>query len=194
MMFMKALKLTPAQKKYVALLGEDNCVAAYLEHDPGGNGGNTIGEGWSYEANRRTKENGGSLFDIITPSRYTKFGDCIVDAGRKIYEYRKEIANIDFESLTLRQQISSRGGGVEINLEPLGYPGEKMTAYQNYLGGGMLGAVVSDCTIPKDKRDAKLQQIAEQLKQYFHALTNPEEGEWEHTSYTQNQNLPSSAY
>lgn len=31
--------------------------------------------------------------------------------------------NIDFEEITLRQQISSRGGGIEIDLSTLGFPG-----------------------------------------------------------------------
>ena len=35
----------------------------------------------------------------------------------------------------LREKYSSRGGGVEIDLSNLGYHDEKMTAYQNYLGG-----------------------------------------------------------
>ncbi|MCP3699494.1 MAG: hypothetical protein GY920_13220, partial [Aliivibrio sp.] len=45
----------------------------------------------------------------------------------------------------LRESISPRGGGVEISLDNFGYPGEKMTAYQNYLGGGMLGSIGNDC-------------------------------------------------
>lgn len=52
----------------------------------------------------------------------------------------------------LRQHLSTRGGGIEVCLSKYGYPGEKMTAYQNYLGGGMLGRVANDCTIP-DWRD-----------------------------------------
>jgi len=58
---------------------------------------------------------------------------------------------IDFNSITLRISVTTRGGGVEINLDSLGYPNGKMTAYQNYLGGGMLGAVAGDCTV-KDWR------------------------------------------
>jgi hypothetical protein len=40
----------------------------------------------------------------------------------------------------------------------------------------------------------KLEQIAEELKKYFHSLTNPEEGEWESVSYEQNQEMSTSAY
>ncbi len=54
----------------------------------------------------------------------------------------------------LREQYSQRGGGIEIDLTPYGFDGEKMTAYQNYLGGGMLGQVANDCTI-KDWMDNK---------------------------------------
>ena len=105
---------------------------------------------------------------------------------------------INLESITLRKQISSRGGGIEIDLTSLGFKGQRMTAYQNYLGGGMLGRICSDCTIKgegklTDRQQAKLLQIKEQLKQYFHSLTNPDT-EWEGMSYEQNQNMPSSGY
>lgn len=107
---------------------------------------------------------------------------------------------INFEAITLRQQISTRGGGIEIDLTSLGFPGEKMAAYQNYLGGGLLGKVCANDTIRRQTMFCelsvaqKLDEIAEQLKKYFHSLTNPEEDEWESVSYEQNQNLPVSAY
>ena len=47
-----------------------------------------------------------------------------------------------------RESYSTRGGGVEVKLDYLGYEGEFMSAYQNYLGGGMLGGVANDCSIP----------------------------------------------
>ena len=45
---------------------------------------------------------------------------------------------IPISELVLREAISSRGGGVEIDLTRFGFKGQKMSAYQNYLGGGML--------------------------------------------------------
>lgn len=99
----------------------------------------------------------------------------------------------------IRQRITSRGGGVEIDLTAFGFEGEKMAAYQNYLGGGMLGAVCVNDTIRTSQpfvleEDAKkLDKIGEELKRYFHGLTNPE-GEWESTTYEQNQNMPVSGY
>jgi hypothetical protein len=113
---------------------------------------------------------------------------------------------IPFEEVTLRSEISSRGGGIEIDLTRFGFKGEKMTAYQNYLGGGLLGRVMADSTAYRtttplglpikprsEKQMAKLKRIEERLKQYFHSLTNPDT-EWEGQSYEKNQRMPGSAY
>ena len=106
---------------------------------------------------------------------------------------------IQFSEVTLRQEISSRGGGIEIDLTRFGFSGQKMSAYQNYLGGGMLGKVCANNTIEAfqrpctDKQKAKLDKIAERLKMYFHGLTNPDT-EFEGQSYELNQNMSVSAY
>lgn len=107
------------------------------------------------------------------------------------------------EKAILRKKVTTRGGGVEIDLEPFGFPGHKMAAYQNYLGGGMLGAVQSNDTIRHAGNvDAelhyssevdKLDKIAEALRRYFHNLTNPD-SEWEGSSFEDNQSRPTSAY
>jgi hypothetical protein len=101
-----------------------------------------------------------------------------------------------FEVNTLRAEYGGRGGGIEISLDFVGkkYKGHKMTAYQNYLGGGILGRINSDCTFKDWQGDDKLNEVSEELKKYFHSLTNPEEGEWESMSYEKNQMLPTSAY
>jgi hypothetical protein len=104
------------------------------------------------------------------------------------------------ETTILRIEVSSRGGGIEIDLTPFGFEGQKMAAYQNYLGGGMLGKVCVNDTIRRqtgttDNESAtKLDAIGEELKQYYHSLTNPDEDEWEHRTYIQNQDLPVSGY
>jgi hypothetical protein len=106
---------------------------------------------------------------------------------------------INFESITLRQEVSHRGGRIEIDLTTLGYDGERMVAYRNYLGGGMLGRVCAKDTIRAKHKivelslATELDEIAEQLKQYYFSLTNPEEG-WESLSFEQNQGLPISGY
>lgn len=106
---------------------------------------------------------------------------------------------INFEAITLRKQVTTRGGGIEISLDTLGFKGEKMSAYQNYLGGGMLGKVCANNTIEAynkpitEKQKIKLDAISEELKKYYHNLTNPEEG-FESLSFEQNQNMSVSAY
>ena len=103
------------------------------------------------------------------------------------------------EQATIRSEVSHRGGGIEIDLSDFGYPGEKMTAYQNYLGGGILGRVASDCTINDWTDDDKLEEISEELKKYYFSLTNPPaeiDGEkvWEHMTYEQNQRMRVSGF
>jgi hypothetical protein len=107
---------------------------------------------------------------------------------------------IQFSEITLRLEVSSRGGGVEIDLTRFGFKKEKMSAYQNYLGGGMLGKVSVNDSIRSqsfyqltDKQETKLNKIGERLKKYYHSLTNPDD-EFEGLSYEQNQNMSVSAY
>ena len=100
---------------------------------------------------------------------------------------------MNFKKITIREQISSRGGGIEIDLTSLGFSGVRMTAYQNYLGGGMLGRVMSDCTISDYATNERLSSIAEKLREYFHGLTNSD-CEWSSTSYEENQRMSGSAY
>lgn len=100
---------------------------------------------------------------------------------------------MNIKKAILRQEVGSRGGGVEISLDTFGFKGQKMSAYQNYLGGGMLGAVASDSTIKGWEHNEDLKAISEELKKYFHNLTNPDD-EWEGSSYEDNQKLNVSAY
>ena len=102
------------------------------------------------------------------------------------------------EDNTLRCEASHRGGGIEISAEDfLHLPHAKMSAYQNYLGGGMLGSIQSDCNF-NVSADAELQAqaelLAEELKRYFHNITNHEDDEWESASFEDNQSRPESAY
>ena len=99
---------------------------------------------------------------------------------------------MDFK--VIRKKISTRGGGIEIDLTSFGYEDEKMTAYQNYLGGGMLGAIGNDCTISEWKEDEKLVEIADKLAKHFHTLTNHSDDEFESATFEENQKRPTSAY
>jgi hypothetical protein len=103
------------------------------------------------------------------------------------------------EASILRQEVSQRGGGVEIDLSKFGFrEGSRMSAYQNYLGGGMLGSIQTNHNIFRTSftttEAKKLERIATELAKYFHELTNHEDDEWESASFEENQNRPSSAY
>ena len=101
---------------------------------------------------------------------------------------------------TLRCEVSSRGGGIEIDLAELLPEVENplISVYQNYLGGGLLGKVVSNCNfnykkLPEDQKQI-VEDLSEQLKIYYHDMTNPPEDTWEHQDYIKNQSMPASAY
>ncbi|MEX0594968.1 MAG: hypothetical protein WD512_00585 [Candidatus Paceibacterota bacterium] len=101
---------------------------------------------------------------------------------------------INFEEITIENNLNDRGGVVVIDLTTLGFKGEKMLGAQNYLGGGMLGRVVSDCTIDNWGDNDKLSQIALDLRKYVHSITNPDEECWESVTFERNQQLHVRAY
>lgn len=89
------------------------------------------------------------------------------------------------ENNTIRLEASHRGGGIEI--DATGYLGERyplhMTAYQNYLGGGMTGAVLGSIEgrlrdYPKTVQ-AKALKLNEALKRYYYNITNEIVEEWD---------------
>lgn len=87
------------------------------------------------------------------------------------------------EFKVIRQKITTRGGGVEIDLTPLGFDGHRMSAYQNYLGGGMLGSIQVNDTIRSQVSNVRLQlefsnrfkdldEIAERLREFYSDLAD----------------------
>ena len=85
------------------------------------------------------------------------------------------------EFKVIRQKITTRGGGVEIDLTPQGFDGHKMSAYQNYLGGGMLGGIAVNDTIRSQASNVRLQlefsnrfkeldEIGERLREFYSDL------------------------
>lgn len=95
----------------------------------------------------------------------------------------------------VRERIGPRGGGVEIDLKPFGYDG-LMTAYNNYLGGGITGAIVNSCNIVDWKENEDLEKIAEELRKYYFKKVTEKEQEFHINSfsYEEMQGRPSSAY
>ena len=70
------------------------------------------------------------------------------------------------ENIT-REDFSHRGGGVELDLTAFGYEDEFLSAYQNYLKGGIRGSVANSCTIEDWQMDNKLVRIADELREYY---------------------------
>lgn len=106
--------------------------------------------------------------------------------------------NYNIEENIIRLDASRRGGGIEIDVSELFGENCKMSAYQNYLGGGLLGSVQSDINfIPSEEQKADVLELAEMLKRYFHEITNEYAyscDEWNGMSYEKNQSMPTSAY
>ena len=101
---------------------------------------------------------------------------------------REDIKNKIKRNVT-RIRVSERGGGVEIELTEYGYPNQLMSAYQNYLGGGIAGAIANDCTIEGWRENKQLVRLSENLKKYYFLQVH---GELE--GYEFNQSLSVSAY
>lgn len=70
------------------------------------------------------------------------------------------------ENIT-REEYSYRGGGCELDLTAFGYEDEFLSAYQNYLGGSLLGGVGNSCTVEDWRKDDKLVKLASKLSEYF---------------------------
>jgi len=107
--------------------------------------------------------------------------------------------NESIQNHIVRLDVGYRGGGIEIDCGAL-FPyieDARMSAYQNYLGGGMLGAIQSANNFEselKTKDHKKFGALREALQRYFHNLTNHEGDEWEEATYEENQRRPKSAY
>lgn len=98
---------------------------------------------------------------------------------------------------TTRRKITSRGGGIEISLDNFGIEGGLMSAYQNYLGGGLLGSINSNHNIPfvEESFAKKLDELATALKEHYATLLSEHFG-CEDVPLTPEyfSNMPASAY
>lgn len=74
---------------------------------------------------------------------------------------------MDIADNITREEYSYRGGGCELDLSEYGYEDEFLSAYQNYLGGGLLGSVGNSYTIEGWQQDKKLVKLARELRVYY---------------------------
>lgn len=98
------------------------------------------------------------------------------------------------ENIT-REEITHRGGGVEISLDAFGIEGGLMSAYQNYLGGSMLGSIQGNMNGPYTHDD--VQELQEELKKYFFKASGGEYEDYEGgdtVTFEDRQSRPGSAY
>lgn len=118
---------------------------------------------------------------------------------------KQEFKNITsyIESNITRADYSRRGGGIEVDFSD--YFGVEsgcalMSAYANYLGGGMLGAVQSARNFTADdiqQDQTEIDKLHDILKQYFFHIVNDmvlDYDSWSASSYADNQIRPASAY
>lgn len=126
---------------------------------------------------------------------------------RKINKNAEKAYMFSIESNITYCDFSYVGGTLKIDVSSLfddyinGYPAI-MGAYQNYLGGGMRGAIVGASMFrPSDLNDDDREVydiLIERIKRYAHAITNNDDldmnDEWNTMSYERQQSLPASAY
>lgn len=107
------------------------------------------------------------------------------------------------EENTTEFDASYRGGTLKVDVSSL-FPNVEnavMGAYQNYLGGGIAGAIVGAAMFdPSElsKKDQKtFESLKDAIKRYFHAANNGGGDEYmqeNHSSYEFNQRLAVSGY
>ena len=88
-----------------------------------------------------------------------------------------------------REEYGNRGGGCELDLTAFGYEDEFLSAYQNYLGGGLLGGVGNSCTVEDWRKDDKLVKLASKLSEYFQKRMYENECIDEHNDITEGRPL-----
>jgi len=104
---------------------------------------------------------------------------------------------------TISCDVSYRGGSLKVDVGELFTELENpfMGAYQNYLGGGMAGAVVGGASFMPDELSKKEQviffELKEVCKKYFFEMNNGGGDEYMQSlgrDYKDNQNLAESGY
>lgn len=115
-----------------------------------------------------------------------------------------------FKDHTIEADVSYRGGTFKASISELlpDVPSEQAVvgAYQNYLGGGIAGAIqagaMMDPSELEEQDEALMREAMEAAKRYFYNLNNGGGDEWmqEHVTgaaaggYEENQKLSASAY
>lgn len=100
----------------------------------------------------------------------------------------------------IRIDASRRGGGVEVDVSALfpEHENPRVTAYQNYLGGGMLGRIMNDANFEPTENERELfDAVLDATARYFHEVTNAEAedyDEWAAGTFDEVQSRPTSGF
>ena len=120
----------------------------------------------------------------------------------------KKADAFDVEAHVTDCDISYRGGTLKVDVSDI-FPNVEnavMGAYQNYLGGGIAGAIVGAAQFLPDELNAKEKKtffaLKARIKEYFYDLNNGGGDEYMQENvtggggigYIKNQNLPVSGY
>jgi hypothetical protein len=118
----------------------------------------------------------------------------------------KEAKEFDLEAHIMRgSEVSYRGGSLKIDVSEI-FPGVDsdeaiMGAYQNYLGGGIAGAIQSGSMFSPQFLNAKDRKVfeilSERIKKFFFELNNGGGDEYMQENFgtfEHNQALPKSGY
>lgn len=116
----------------------------------------------------------------------------------------------DIEAHVISSDISYRGGSLKVDVSSLFKNLEEpavMGAYQNYLGGGIAGAIIGASQFDPNKLSKRDQDVfaalKERIKLYFYELNNGGGDEYMQENvtgqnarhgYAANQSLPKSGY
>lgn len=111
--------------------------------------------------------------------------------------------NFDIEAHITECDISYRGGNLKVDVSSI-FPDVEdaiMGAYQNYLGGGIAGAIIGASMFTPDDLTADQQEVfyalKERIKKYFYAINQGGGDDYmveNVNSYDKNQIMPTSGY
>lgn len=147
--------------------------------------------------------NTGCTMESVTRERLRSYGQAYNIISMKI-THNKRADAFDIEENTIACDISHRGGTLKVNVSSLFNTGDEeaiMGAYQNYLGGGIAGAIVGASMFDKEalnKKDrATFDALNERIKRYFYEMNAGGGDDYmieEVNSYARNQAMSASAY
>jgi hypothetical protein len=113
----------------------------------------------------------------------------------------KIVEEFDVESHVIEGDISYRGGTLKVDVSSV-FPNVSnpvMGAYQNYLGGGIAGAIIGGAQFTPDELNEDEKEIftalLDKIKKYFYSLNNGGGDDYmteNVNSFKNNQKLPSS--